>query len=257
MVTLLAESKTMLSEEKPVLESVFEDHTPALEEMADHTMDFIRNLSVNEISELLGISSQLAMKSVGYAYEFPNKKMGYGAIYGFTGEAFKALDVSTISKEALDFANDNLRIISSLYGILKPDDIIKPYRLEFNKNCAPNNQNIAKYLKPKITIEFVKFLRSQKVKDVIDLLPADADACLDWKIIRSVSKVHKINFKTLDNSGKLKTPLTKHLKESRGKMARFILENSIQSFSDLIKAESEDFFYSPNDSKPGLPVFLV
>ena len=253
----MAESKTMSSEQISVSEEDFSSHRPILETMADETMAFISSLSVNEIAELLNISHSLAVKGAAYAYDFPNKKSGYSPLDGYTGEVFKAFNASSLSKNERNKTDESLRIISSLYGILKPSDIIKPYRLEFNKNCAPGNTSITKFLKPKVTIEFVKFLKESNEKEVIDLLPADADGCLDWKIIRSFSKVHKISFKSIDPSGKLKTPIAKKLKEMRGKMARFIIDNSFSSFSQLSKAENEDFFFSIHDSKPGLPVFII
>ncbi|MCH5236546.1 MAG: YaaA family protein [Muribaculaceae bacterium] len=256
MITLLAESKTMSPVQEEISLNEFESHKPILEETADSVMAFISDLSIQEISGILGVSPRLAQKINEQAYDFPNKTMGYKAIKGFTGEAYRALDILTLSKDSMDFAEPNLRIISSLYGLLRPDDIIKPYRLDFNKNCGPGQTNLTKILKPKVTVAFVNFIKSNCINEVLDLLPAEAAKCLDWKIIKAFVKVNKINFQVITPSGVLKTPGTARLKELRGLMTRDILQNRISSFSELFDFRNNEYVYSPGDSKSGLPVFI-
>ena len=257
MIILLAESKTMASQQDEISEQEYLIHRPLLEDMADKTMAFIATLNCSQISEMLGVSSQLSRKIINLAYEFPAKTKGNNALHSFTGDAYRALDASSLNRETIIRANKHLRIISSLYGILKPDDIIKPYRLDFNKDCGPDHVNMTKYLKSKVTISLVNFIKQTEQQEIIDLLPADASKCLDWKIIRAFSKVNKICFQTLTPAGKLRTPQAARLKELRGKMTRFILQEDIKTFSDLINYRNDDFVYSPDDSKLGLPVFIT
>lgn len=233
-------------------------HSPLLELVADETLRFISSLTVEEIMNIMPVSKALAAKVKSLAYEFPNKSTGYNPLTAFCGEAFRGLDASTLSHEAIFRASSQLRIISSAYGILRPTDIIKPYRLDFNKKVGPDYQNINKILKPRITVEIVKYVKENKIKDIINLLPADADDCLDWKIIRAFAKVHKILFKIISPStGDLKTPIAKRLKELRGIMTRIILENDISTFDQLKSFENNYFVFSPADSKPLLPVFIA
>lgn len=247
----------MLGVQDAIGESELKNHLPVFEDTADHIMLNMADKSPSDLASILGISNQLAIKAISLAYDFPHKLTGYSALKAFIGDAYRALDISSISSEKLMRSKDNLRIISSVYGILKPDDIIKPYRSEFNKNVAAGDLTPIKAFKQKNTIEFVKFIKENKIKDVIDLLPADADKCLDWKIIRAFTSVRKICFQTLSSQGKLKTPIAKRLKELRGTIYRFILEKDIQSFRQLISTDSSDFIYSPEHSRSGLPVFLV
>ncbi|MCH5241757.1 MAG: YaaA family protein [Muribaculaceae bacterium] len=256
MLTLLAESKTMSGEQYPITDLEIGSHTPVLEPMADAIMEFLATKSPPEIASKLGISTQLAVKAHTLAYEFPHKLTGYSALKAFIGEAYRALDIQTIPAEKLEKSKDNLRIISSVYGILKPDDIIKPYRFEFNKNLTQDNKTPIQLFKSKNTVDLVNFIKGNKISDIIDLLPGEADKCVDWKIIRAFASVHKICFQIITPEGRLKTPIAKRLKELRGLMYRFILENDVQSFQQLISTESDHFFYSPKDSKPGLPVFI-
>lgn len=256
MIVLLAESKTMSPVQFQINETEYKDHTPLLEETAELINKSISELSAATISEILGVSNQMAVRILKLAYDFPLKSMGYPAYKGFTGEAYKYLDFNSIPPEKLIYAEESLRIISSLYGILRPSDIIKPYRLDFNKNCGPGKQNLAKYLKPKVTIELVRLLKEKKTTEVIDLLPADAALCIDWKIVRAFAKVNKVCFKRIKNDGTLVTPIASHLKELRGLMTRDIILNKINSFNDLVSFESDNYNFSPTDSKTGLLFFI-
>ena len=247
----------MSDSQSPISDIEFLNHKPVFEETADTIMSLMVQKSPMEIASLMGISNQLAIKARTLAYDFPNKITGIKALYAFIGEAFRALDIKSIPAEKLDESQHNLRIISSVYGVLKPFDIIKPYRCEFNKAIATDNKTPIQLFKPKNTIDIVNFIKENKVKDIIDLLPGDADKCLDWKIIRAYSNVHKICFQTITPEGKLKTPIAKRLKELRGLMARLIFRENISSFNELISREWDHFAFSEVDSKPGLPVFIT
>ena len=256
MLVLLAESKTMESSQLPVTQELFSNNSPVFEDMANALMQNIEDYTPLQLAEILGISNQLAIKAHNLAFDFPHKLSGYKALTGFTGEAFKGLQASSLSPEALMNAQNNLRIISSVYGILKPFDIIKPYRCEYNKPVAPGHLTPINYFKQKVTVHLVNYIKENKISDVIDLLPADADKCVDWKIVRAFSKVHKVVFKSFSQDGSLKTPLAKRLKELRGIMARSILMYNIKSFNELTDFSSDQFIFSPKDSKPLLPVFI-
>lgn len=256
MLILLAESKTMSAHQYPVEPAKYAEHTPVVESTADEIMAKMESMTPGEISEALGISNGLAVKAHNLAYDFPHKLSGYKPLEAFTGEAFRSLEASTLSPEALERAAVSLKFISSVYGLLSAEDIIKPYRNEFNKALDPSLGTPIQIFKPKVTIALAKIIKENGVKDVINLLPADADKCIDWKIIRSFTKVHRMVFQTIGPSGKLKTPIAGRLKALRGTMARTILSENLQTFSDLTNFESPDFFFSPTHSKPLLPVFL-
>lgn len=257
MLTLLAESKTMTPQQRAISEDEFNRHKPVFEDLADDIMRYFESLSPQEISEMLSISGSLGVKSHNLAYDFPHKLTGEKALEAFTGEAFKGLDISTFSPIARERANQDLRLISSVYGILKPDDIIKPYRSEFNKPVTADHKTAIQLFKPKVTVELANYVKENKIADIIDLLPADADKCIDWKIIRSFAKVHKVVFQQVLPDGRLKTPLAKRLKELRGLMARAIMMDGISSFTELTRYSSDHFIFSPEHSKPLLPVFLA
>lgn len=245
----------------PVQESVsteeFLSNKPVFEEVADSFMAYVSEMPVAQVADILKISNQLAIKTHNLAYDFPHKLTGYRALFAFTGEAYRGLDITSISEQGLNNANDGLRIISSVYGLLKSTDFVKPYRCEFNKPIAPGNKTPIQVFKSKNTIEMVNLIKQKKITEIIDLLPADADKCIDWKIVRAFASVYKVCFQQYNQDGSLKTPIASRLKELRGKMARFIFENNIDSFSQLCRAEAHDFVFSEEHSKSGLPVFIA
>lgn len=256
MLVLLAESKTMASSQVEVTESEYNSHKPLFENLADEIMANLESFPPADISQIMGISNALAVKAHSLAYEFPHKSTGYKALFGYTGEAFKALDAETLSEQAVETAFSKLKFISSIYGFLNSSDIIKPYRSEFNKPFAPNHKTPIDIFKSKVTIAIVNHIKENKISDIINLLPGDAEKLIDWKIVRAFAKVHKICFQTMTPDGCLKTPIAKRLKELRGLMTREILINNLSDFDAITKFESSDFIFSPTDSKPLLPVFI-
>lgn len=257
MLILLAESKTMSTDQIQVCQETFESNKPIFEGLADSLMEHVSTLTPTEVSEILGISNSLASKAISFAYDFPNKTMGYKALFAFTGDAYRGLEASSLNEGSISRSKSQLRIISSAYGILSPENIIKPYRLDFNKPISIQGETPVKTFKSKVTIDLVRYIKDNSFKEIINLLPAEAEACIDWKILRAFSKVYKITFKTIDSDGKLHTPLAKYLKELRGRMARTILQQNIDNFKALTVFDSLHFIYSAADSKPGLPVFIV
>lgn len=257
MLVLLAESKTMAPLQENITDAEYSAATPVFESEADRIMANIEALNPPKLAQILGISTQLAVKAHNLAYDFPHKSTGYKAIFGFTGEAFRSLKASSFDKATLETADRNLRFISSIYGWLKPSDIIKPYRCEFNKPVAPDDKTPIQVFKAKNTVALVNLIKENKIKDIINLLPGDAEKCIDWKICRAFAKVHKIVFRQITSEGKLKTPIASRLKELRGLMAREILSRNIENFDNLTRYESSQFIFSPADSKPLLPVFIA
>ena len=145
MITLIAESKTMSGIEKPITSELLSCNTPFLQSLANQTISYIKSLTISHIAEKLKISTSLARKVVKLIYNFDFTTTGNTAIESFTGDVFKALDINSLSENAKIRLNQNLLIISSLYGLLRPLDIIKNYRLDFNVDCAPDDKNIIQY----------------------------------------------------------------------------------------------------------------
>lgn len=255
MIALIAESKTMLSPTAVADEETLKSHIPVFEEDASEIMEKVKQKSVEELTNVLKVTPTLAQKSIKLAYDFPLKSTSDEAINLYTGEVFRALEFHTLPEEAKERFYEEVRIISSLYGWLKPDDMIKPYRLEFKAPLSPDNDSLSKYWKKKVTIAMGKFLKEHGNDIIMNLLPGDAANCIDWKLIKAFGKVIKPDFLVLSKEGDLRKPYTGELKAARGKFLREVLTNDL-NLNNLHEFKNDMFLYSEEHSKPGLPVFI-
>lgn len=218
--------------------------------------------NIDEISRKIGINLSLAKKMHSFIYDFPNKSVGEEAIRAFTGIVFKALDYDTLPQMAKNNIDKNVRIISSLYGILRPDDIIKPYRLDFTSKVAPTGEAMNLYWRPIVTQILWDTLSERSDFEVLDLMPADAAKTIDWrKISRNVRRI-KVDFKEIlpdqsyEGELKYKTPNANKLKTLRGQLLRQIALEGISDSRALLKIESPHFVVDHESSTPDRIVML-
>lgn len=257
MIILIAESKTMASELKPVSESDYMQHKPVYEDIADNVMNSLEDDSVDELSESIKISIKMARDVKRMVYEFSNKSAGLPAIGSFTGVVFRQLHVGEYTEEQTEFMLRHVRIISSLYGWLRPDDIIKTYRFDFDTKLAPGQISFKKFWKKDVTVALVKMIESTGEKEILDLLPADASACIDWKLVKRFANVIKIEFKEPSGPDTMKTPNAGRLKELRGRLLNQIIKERINDSSQLHSLSSPDYEGVGELTHPGYLYFLT
>lgn len=237
MLILAAESKTMAL---PHLldPGVATSHTPLYEENAADIMSHLRDIPRPQLAAELKLGEAATRQATEWVYDFPDKRMGLPAIDAFTGVVFKALDAGSLTPEAKERASHGLRLISSLYGWLHPDDIIKPYRLDFGAKLAPGNKALNAYWKKDVTLALIRYLKENDMAEIVNMLPADASRCIDWKLVKHYARVVIPQFKTTDGNS-LRTPHAGKLKRLRGEMIRDILEQDIDC-ADALRDLSGD-----------------
>lgn len=254
MKILLAESKLM-APERPVDEKTYRARTPRLEEFADDLMDSLRQLSVPELAERLGLSPSLARRMYECVYNFGNKHLGVSAIEAFDGVAFRNFSFATLPAVARRDARRRIGIISSLYGLLRADDIIKPYRLNFSS--APRHKSMKRVLKPLVTPLLTDDLRKEP-GGVLLLLPADAQACFDVRVLTAAGiRVTTARILQLRDGGRLATPPATRLKEARGLLAREIILRGIDHPDLLNTFESPTLVADPQQCTPDTKLLLI
>lgn len=239
MLILIAESKTMDDRESPIALDIFESNMPAGERQASGIMAHVASLSASEIAEVVKVSLPMAAKISRMAYEFPNKSMGLKAIDAFTGVVFKAFDYHSLSEKEKELTAEKVRLISSLYGWLKPNDIIKPYRFDFSTPIAPEDNALYSFWRKDVTIELVRYLQEKGETSILNLLPADAAKCIDWKLVKRFAKVWKVDFKEPKEGSGWRTPHAGKLKAFRGQLLRDIVTQNIQNPSELLTHTTE------------------
>lgn len=248
MLILIAESKTMTACDRMISPEEFSKHRPVFDALADNIMSGLHDKTVEEVAQSVGISQSLARQMQTMIYEFPNKSVGDKAINAYTGVVFKALDFNSMSEEGRERCVKDVKIISSLYGWLNADDIVKAYRTEFKSEIAPSDWPLWKYYRQHVTIELGKYLREGIYSEILNLLPGDAAKCIDWKTIKRFAKVYKADFVEVSENGE-KTPNAGKLKKLRGELLRDILEEGITRIADIANLEGANYMYE------GTPVY--
>lgn len=243
MKILIAESKTMKPCDISIGISEYEAHKPFFEEKADEIIMRLGNYSVPELARVIGISIPLATKLKTLIYEFPNKALGMLSVEAFTGVVFRALDYESLNQSARLFVDNHVNIISSLYGILSPLDIVKAYRLDFKVKAGVEQQPLCHFWKLPVTIRLVKDLKESGEREVLNLLPSDAGNCVDWKVLRRFAKDWRVEFKETGAGGVTRTPNAGRLKTMRGLLLREIAEFNIENPSDIKDINSENYIF--------------
>jgi len=161
------------------------------------------------------------------------------AVYSFTGEVFRAIDVNSLKENKIPLLQDQLRILSGLYGLLKPLDLIQPYRLEMGtKLKIGETENLYKFWGDTIAIALNEELQENEL--LINLASSEYFKVINQKILKTVMITPV--FKDFKN-GQYKTVMT-FAKRARGLMVRYIIENNLTSIEELKGFNLENYRFS-------------
>ena len=250
MLTLLSPAKT-LDYESPVqteqmTESGFLDQSAEL-------IDILRGYSVDDISALMKLSGKLAELNVqrysDWSVPFPDGAARQ-AMLAFKGDVYTGLAAETMDQDDLDFAQQHVRMLSGLYGILKPLDAMLPYRLEMGTRLAnPAGKDLYAFWGDSITDALNSELEDEAV--VVNLasneyFKAVRTRRLNARLITPVFKDEK--------NGTYKI-ISFYAKKARGLMARYIIDNRIDTPDALLDFDVAGYAYSPEDSQGDTWVF--
>jgi cytoplasmic iron level regulating protein YaaA (DUF328/UPF0246 family) len=177
------------------------------------------------------------------SFSFPlTKNNSKQALLMFKGDVYKDIDVENYNKENFKFAQKTVRILSGLYGVLKPLDLIQPYRLEMHLKV--------KYWKDKVTKYFLDELRTDEV--IVNLASEEYFSALDIKEIKN--RVVKVSFKERkDDQYKI---VAIYAKRARGTMTNYIIKNKIENINDLKKFNLNNYSYNEQLSSENEFIFV-
>lgn len=226
------------------VDNALPSHAPLFDGEAAEIMRALVGLDNAELCSKIKISPSMVAKLRSMIYEFPNKSTGLRAVEAFTGVVFKAFDYPSLTVSGKRHCIDMVRIISSLYGWLRPDDIIKDYRLDFTVRIAPDGGSLCNWWRQRATAQLLAYLRDTGCTDILDLLPADAAKCIDWKQLPSGIKVWKADFRQVDGAA-VRTPHAGRLKTLRGLLLRQIVTDSVTDLDSLLTLSSDDYMAEP------------
>ena len=196
----------------------------------------IKNLNANQIKSLMKISDSLAKLNFDRFKNISKKSnIRKAAAYIFSGDTFNGLSIRSLDSSCLKYAQKRLRILSGLYGILKPFDLIEPYRLEMGTKINDLiGKDLYKFWSNKLTSNLNKEIRDNEFNFLFDLSSNEYSSVINFEKleIESIS----FDFKKIKND-KL-AAIGMFIKKMRGAMANYIISNKITSL-EKIKTFSE------------------
>lgn len=251
MKILLSPAKKLdFSNEKSSLENT--DYV--FSEQSKEIMKELSHYSVLQLSRLMKLSDKLALlnkernDSWTYPFSVDDAKQ---ALFAFKGEVYQNIRVNEFSASELELANKSIRIISGLYGILSPSDLILPYRLEMGtKLSVCGHKNLYSFWKDILTKHLLSELNSENF--LMNLASDEYFKVFDSKEI-TVPIVTPI-FKDVKN-GKLKV-VSFFAKRARGAMCNYIIKNKINSVEDIKLFNWSNYIFSKDDSTDNKLIFI-
>lgn len=251
MLMLVSPAKT-LDYETPL--PLDEATMPELLDQSQLLIDELKALTPKDVASLMKLSDKLADLNVSrfQHWSLPfNEKNARPAIYAFKGDVYTGLDAYSFKKSDMNFAQKHLRMLSGLYGLLKPLDLMQPYRLEMGtKFKNQRGANLYDFWGMMITD---KINQESESKDVV---------------LNLASNEYFKSVKTKDLNGKVITPIFKdekngqfkiisfYAKKARGLMAAYVIKNRIKKAEDIKQFDVDGYYFSKEQSTDKDWVFL-
>ncbi len=253
MLIVISPAKTLDYETAPATKK----HTqPALLKQSEELIDVLTTIEPADIEKLMKISPKLAELNVERYHNWSrpfkpsNAKQ---AVLAFKGDVYTGLQAENFKEADFAYAQQHLRILSGLYGVLRPLDLMQAYRLEMGTKLAnPKGKNLYEFWGDEITKNINKQLKS-----------------IDSNILLNLaSNEYFKSIKTKDINADIVTPIFKDwkngqyklisffAKKARGIMSAWVIENQVESLDKLIKFKQDGYKYSAKDSDALNPVFL-
>lgn len=229
---------------------------PALLKDSAALIEIMRTYGPNDLAGLMKISHKLGELNTQRFLEWKTpftRKNARQAIYAFKGDVYTGIDVDTLSDEDLAFAQEHLRILSGLYGILRPLDLMQAYRLEMGTSLKNDRgDNLYQFWGNKITQTLNKQLKALHTHVVVNLASKEYfksidTALLDAEIITPIFKDRK--------NGKYKI-ISFYAKKARGLMSTYAIKQRITHADQLKKFKVAGYYFDKNSSTAREWVFL-
>lgn len=218
-------------------------------------IDDARKLSPEKIGKLMGVSDALAelnhqrFMNWGEPFTLANAKQ---ALLAFKGDVYTGLDADTLGAADLNYAQKHLRILSGLYGLLRPLDLMQPYRLEMGlKFNNAGGKNLYEFWGTQLTDALNAQLQALRSDVLVNLASNEYFRAIQARNLQA--EIITPVFKDL-KAGKYKV-ISFFAKKARGQMARFIIDRRLSSAADIKKFRGGGYRYSKADSSAGEWVF--
>lgn len=253
MLVLLSPAKS-LDYDSPLL--VKKNTKPRLLDDSAELIDGLKKLSVGQVGKLMSISDKLAQlnhdRFAMWEREFTTANSRQ-AILAFTGDVYQGMELKDWSADDFSNAQKQIRILSGLYGILRPLDLMQPYRLEMGtKFQNERGKNLYEFWGHEITKLLNADLKNSGSENIVNLASNEYFSSVKSKELKGtlITPVFKD-----EKNGKYKI-ISFYAKKARGMMADFIVRNGVTDPAELKKFKTAGYKFSKADSTEGQLVFL-
>lgn len=252
MLTLLSPAKTLDFDTPPITEKATQPEF--LEKSAD-LVDVLKQYSPDELGKLMKLSPKLAELNADRFQQWTlpfTKDNAKAAVLAFKGDVYTGLDAESLTEKDLEFAQQHVRILSGLYGVLKPLDLIQAYRLEMGTRLEnPKGKNLYEYWGDTLTQALNQEVQASGSNTIVNLASNEYFSAVNTKLLNAelIAPVFKD-----EKNGQYKI-ISFYAKKARGLMTRWILENKLNSAEALIDFNVAGYRFNEEESTKNNPVF--
>ena len=253
MIIVLSPAKTLDYE----FETDGNHSVPSFLSQSSKLIGQLKKKEPKDIASLMGLSDKLATLNYDRYQSWTASKKASNdskpSLLVFKGDVYQGLQAEDLTKKEMNFAQKHVRILSGLYGILRPLDLMKPYRLEMGTKLeTAQGKNLYEFWGDKIQKNVLDELKNQKSDLLINLASKEYFSVLG-KVPEDINVISPA-FKDFKN-GKYKI-ISFYAKKARGLMARWIIQNKVTDFENLKDFDVDGYKYSKAESTSTTPVFL-
>jgi cytoplasmic iron level regulating protein YaaA (DUF328/UPF0246 family) len=251
MILVISPSKTL-----DFTGQQYPDHTlPEMLKQSRQLIEGLQKLNPGQVGALMGISEKLARlnwqryQDFSVPFSLDNARQ---ALFAFKGDVYTGLAAETFTADALAFAQEHVRILSGLYGVLRPLDLIQPYRLEMGtKFRAGRSKNLYEFWNTLVTEAINRDLQHERQPLLVNLASDEyfkviQPGALNWPLL-------KLSFK--ENRNGTYRVIGIHAKRARGLMVNYVVSNHLKKMADLRGFASEGYTFNPGLSTDAELVF--
>ncbi len=207
-----------------------------------------KKLNSEDVRELMDVSENISNLNVQRFKDWKrdfNTQNAKAALFAFKGDVYSGIQKDKYNDEDLSYAQNHLRILSGLYGALRPMDLIQPYRLEMKTRLKnPRGDNLYQFWGDKITQQLNESLERQSEKVLVNLASNEYFKSVKPKVLDG--RILSVNFKETKD-GKTRV-IAIFAKKARGMMADFILRNRIEHIEDIKDFGAEGYKFNQKES---------
>lgn len=253
MLFILSPAKTLDFE----VENWGPAESPALLEQSKELVGQLRDYSAKDLQSLMGISAELA--DLNYeryqSFETPFKPSNAKpAILAFQGDVYKGMEAESFSEKERSYAREHIRILSGLYGILRPFDLMQPYRLEMGTKLEnEKGKNLYEFWGDRITQELNKALAQLDEKIIINVASKEYFKAVKPKALDG--KVVEVQFKEWRPEKEKYRVIAFYAKKARGAICRYAAKHQVHTVEELKGFDYDNYAYNESLSKKNTLVF--